>query len=160
MARSKVLLLALASAVGIVVIPAILPAGPTGGLDASKFLAGGQFAIAAGVIFLGGLLTSMTPCVWPLIPITVGVFGARQAESRARAVVLTTAYVIGMGYVFSTLGVVAAMAGKAFGTSLGQVRSGKRRCVTPRFCPSPYRIPVPSLPPKLTYSLKALSCST
>jgi thiol:disulfide interchange protein DsbD len=119
MARSKVLLLALASAVGIVVIPAILPAGPTGGLDASKFLAGGQFAIAAGVIFLGGLLTSMTPCVWPLIPITVGVFGARQAESRARAVVLTTAYVVGMGAVFATLGVVAAMAGKAFGTSLG-----------------------------------------
>jgi thioredoxin:protein disulfide reductase len=119
MARSKVLLMALAAAAGIVVIPAILPAGPTGGLDAAKFLAGGQFAIAAGVIFLGGLLTSLTPCVYPLIPITVGVFGARQAESRARAVVLTLAYVVGMGAVFASLGVVAALAGKAFGTSLG-----------------------------------------
>ena len=119
MARSKVILLAFAAALGIAIVPAILPAGPTGGLDAAKFLAGGQFAIAAGVIFLGGLLTSLTPCVYPLIPITVGVFGARQAESRARAIILTGAYVIGMGAVFATLGVVAAMAGKAFGTSLG-----------------------------------------
>lgn len=119
MARSKVLLLGVAAALGIAFIPFILPTGPTAGLDASKFLAGGQFAVAAGVIFLGGLLTSLTPCVYPLIPITVGVFGARQADSRGRAVILTTAYVVGMGVVFATLGVVAALAGKAFGTALG-----------------------------------------
>src|SRR5262249_48347374 len=114
-----IFLMALAAAAGMAIIPAILPAGPTGGLDASKFLAGGQFAVAAGVIFLGGLLTSLTPCVYPLIPITVGVFGARKAESRGKAVILTAAYVGGMGIVFATLGVVAALAGKAFGTSLG-----------------------------------------
>src|SRR5436190_6038212 len=119
MARSKVLLLALAAALGVAFVPFILPTGPAAGLDASKFLAGGQFAVAAGIIFLGGLLTSLTPCVYPLIPITVGVFGARQADSRGRAVILTTAYVVGMGLVFAALGVTAALAGKAFGTALG-----------------------------------------
>ena len=38
---------------------------------------------AAGVVFLGGLRTSLTPCVYPLIPITVSVFGARKGDSRA-----------------------------------------------------------------------------
>lgn len=119
MARSKIVLLAIAAALGIAFVPFLIPAGPTTSLDASKLLAGGQFAVAAGVIFLGGLLTSLTPCVYPLIPITVGVFGARQADSRGRAIILTTAYVVGMGLVFATLGVVAALAGKAFGTALG-----------------------------------------
>jgi thiol:disulfide interchange protein DsbD len=57
--------------------------------------------------------------VYPLIPITVGVFGASRADSRGRAVLLTSAYVLGMGVVFSVLGVVAALSGKAFGTALG-----------------------------------------
>ena len=35
--------------------------------------------LAFGVAFLGGLLTALTPCVYPLIPITVSVFGARKA---------------------------------------------------------------------------------
>ncbi len=119
MSRPKLIFFALAAGAAIVVVPFILPTGPTAGLDASKFLAGGQFAIAAGVIFLGGMLTSLTPCVYPLIPNPVGVCGARPADSRARAIVLTTAYVVGMGATFATLGVVAAMAGKAFGTALG-----------------------------------------
>lgn len=72
---------------------------------------------AAGTIFLGGLLTALTPCVDPLIPVTVGVFGARQADSRGRAFILTTAYVFGMGAVFSILGVIAALSGKAFGSA-------------------------------------------
>src|SRR5438094_2317765 len=75
------------------------------------------FAYAA--VFAGGLLTALTPCVYPLIPITVSVFGAKQAQSRGRAVLLTSAYVVGMGVVFSTLGVVAALSGKVFGSVLG-----------------------------------------
>ncbi len=65
------------------------------------------------------MLTSLTPCVYPLIPITVGVFGARQADSRGRAFLLTTSYVVGMGLVFASLGVFAALSGKAFGSLLG-----------------------------------------
>ena len=119
MKRSTVLVLASLSAIGLVFIPAVIPAGPTSSLDASSLLASGRLFVAAGVIFLGGFLTSLTPCVYPLIPITVGVFGARQAESKGRAVVLTTSYVFGMGIVFSALGIFAAFSGRAFGSVLG-----------------------------------------
>jgi len=68
------------------------------------------------------LLTALTPCVYPLIPITVGLFGARKTETRGRAVLLTSAYVVGMGLVFSILGVIAARTGQAFGSLLGDPR--------------------------------------
>lgn len=119
MKRSTVLALASLSAIGLVFVPSLIPTGPTSSLDASGLLASGQLFVAAGVIFLGGFLTSLTPCVYPLIPITVGVFGARQAESKGRALLLTTSYVVGMGLVFSVLGVFAALSGKAFGSVLG-----------------------------------------
>jgi thioredoxin:protein disulfide reductase len=119
MQRRTVVALAILSAVGLAVIPAVLPTGPSTGLNAEGLLASGQLWLAAGVIFLGGLLTSLTPCVYPLIPITVGVFGARQADSKGRAFLLTSAYVVGMGLVFSALGVGAALSGKVFGSALG-----------------------------------------
>lgn len=118
MSRPRVIAFALFAALAIAFVPALIPTGP-GSVDPSALLASGQFLFAAGLIFVGGLLTSLTPCVYPLIPITVSVFGARQADSRGRAFVLTSAYVIGMGVVFSTLGVVAALSGKAFGSVLG-----------------------------------------
>ena len=119
MKRTTVLALASLSAIGLVFIPSLIPAGPTSSLDASSLLASGRLFVAVGVIFLGGLLTSLTPCVYPLIPITVGLFGARQAESKGRALLLTTSYVVGMGIVFSALGVFAALSGRAFGSVLG-----------------------------------------
>lgn len=119
MKRSSVFLMAAVGALGLAFVPDLLPAGGAGGLDATGLLDTGQFWFAAGVIWLGGLLTSLTPCVYPLIPITVGVFGASRADSRGRAVLLTSAYVLGMGVVFAVLGVVAALSGKAFGTALG-----------------------------------------
>jgi thiol:disulfide interchange protein DsbD len=115
----QVLGLGVLAAVGMAVVPSVLPTGPTSSLDASAFLESGQLWVAGGTIFLGGLLTALTPCVYPLIPVTVGVFGARKADSRGRAFVLTSAYVVGMGLVFSALGVFAALSGKAFGSSLG-----------------------------------------
>ncbi|MBS1152786.1 MAG: Cytochrome c-type biosis protein DsbD, protein-disulfide reductase, partial [Myxococcaceae bacterium] len=82
---TKVAGMAALFALGLAVLPEILPAGPTSGLDAAGFLESGRMLIAVPAIFLGGLLTSLTPCVYPLIPITVGVFGARKADSRAKA---------------------------------------------------------------------------
>jgi thiol:disulfide interchange protein DsbD len=76
-------------------------------------------ALAAGVVFLGGLLTSMTPCVYPLIPITVSVFGARKGTSRGQSILLTSSYIFGMAAVFCALGVLAAKGGQAFGSMLG-----------------------------------------
>jgi thioredoxin:protein disulfide reductase len=119
---NKVLLIAVLGALGVAVVPEILPAGPDAGLDAAGFLESGRFLIGAGVIFVGGLLTAMTPCVYPLIPITVSVFGARKAESRFKAVLLTSAYIFGMGLVFAVLGVVAAKTGALFGSVLADPR--------------------------------------
>ena len=78
----------------------------------------GSYAGALGLIFVAGLATSLTPCVYPMIAITVSVFGARQAESRARAALLSTAFVLGIAALFTPLGVVSALTGSAFGSAL------------------------------------------
>ncbi len=68
-------------------------------------------------VFVGGFLTSLTPCVYPLIPITVSLFGARDDKSnRRRAVALAAAYVGGIGAMYSGLGMFSALAGRAFGS--------------------------------------------
>lgn len=68
--------------------------------------------------FTAGFLTSLTPCVYPMIPITVSIFGGRAASSRSRAFLLATAYVAGIAATFGTLGTSFALLGKAFGTFL------------------------------------------
>lgn len=66
-----------------------------------------------------GVLVDLTPCVYPLIPITVAVFGA-QGVSRGRALFLASAYVLGMASLYTTLGIVVALTGGQFGAWLGQ----------------------------------------
>src|SRR3954465_6010506 len=69
--------------------------------------------------FAFGFQTSLTPCVYPMIPITLGIFGARgQGVSRGKALLLATAYVTGMGLTYATLGVIIALVGGQFGTIL------------------------------------------
>lgn len=68
-----------------------------------------------------GLLTSLTPCVYPMIPITLAIFGARGKDvPRKRAMLLAAVYVNGMCLTYTILGVSFAMIGKAgdFGTQL------------------------------------------
>jgi len=61
-----------------------------------------------------GVAASLTPCVYPMIPIVVGVFGARdEAVTRRKAFTLATAYVFGMGVIYTALGVTFALIGKA-----------------------------------------------
>lgn len=67
------------------------------------------------MLFLAGVLTSFTPCVYPVIPITISVFGARGAESKIKAFLLSFTYVQGIAIVYSSLGVVVAMTGAVFG---------------------------------------------
>ena len=118
----KILVLTLVGVAVVALLPELVPTGPTSGLDASHFLASGQLALGAAVIFAGGLLTALTPCVYPLIPITVSIFGATRAESRGKAVLLTSSYVVGMGVVFAVLGVLAARTGALFGSVLSDPR--------------------------------------
>lgn len=104
----------------VVLLPWLAPAGPGGGMSLLAVLSGGRLALGASLAFGYGLLTALTPCVYPLIPITVSVFGARGASSRGKAIGLTLAYVFGMGVVFAGLGVVAAKTGAVFGSQLGR----------------------------------------
>ena len=67
------------------------------------------------VSFAGGVLASLTPCVYPLIPILVGVIGATGTQSRLRAFQLSLAFVLGMAVTYSVLGLAAALTGKIFG---------------------------------------------
>jgi thioredoxin:protein disulfide reductase len=69
------------------------------------------------LVFCGGVLTSLTPCVYPMIPITIGIFGGKQA-GRLGAFALATSYVLGMATMYTAMGVLAALLGFAFGTLL------------------------------------------
>jgi thioredoxin:protein disulfide reductase len=75
---------------------------------------------AALTAFIGGLLVCLTPCVYPMIAITVSVFGARQSRSRRHAMALSTAYVLGISAMFTPLGVVAGYTGSLFGAALAK----------------------------------------
>ena len=120
MTSRTIALLSVLLGAAVAVLPALVPAGPATRVDAAGLFASGQFAVGLAATLLAGLLTALTPCVYPLIPVTVSVFGAgKQADGRGRALLLTSAYVVGMGAVFSLLGVVAARSGAAFGAQLG-----------------------------------------
>ena len=82
----------------------------------------GLFLAYLGV-FAAGFLTSLTPCVYPMITITVGIFGAREAQTRLRAFGLAWMYVLGMVVMFSALGVVFALSGRASGSGSGRARA-------------------------------------
>lgn len=75
-------------------------------------------AAALLTLFGAGVLTSLTPCIYPMIPITVGVIGgtAGAAPSRWRTVGLTLTYVAGLALLYATLGLLAGLSGTLFGT--------------------------------------------
>jgi len=62
-------------------------------------------------VFLGGILTSLTPCVYPMIPITIAVIGAQATGGKLKGFVLSLFYVLGLAVTFSTLGFIAARTG-------------------------------------------------
>jgi len=66
-------------------------------------------------VYLGGAMVSFTPCVYPLIPITVAFIGAHGSVSRSRAFLLSLVYVLGLAAVYTALGAAAALSGKLFG---------------------------------------------
>jgi thiol:disulfide interchange protein DsbD len=88
-----------------------------------------QPLVAIPALFFGGVLTSLNPCIYPMIPITAAIVGGQEvgaateatggaapARSRLRPVLLTLTYVLGLAALYSVLGVIAGMTGTLFGT--------------------------------------------
>lgn len=71
------------------------------------------------VAFLGGILASFTPCVYPVIPITIGYIGGASAGKPLRGLALSLIFALGIAIVYSSLGLFAAATGTLFGSISG-----------------------------------------
>lgn len=84
----------------------------------SHALASGNLWLSALLVLLAGFGVTLTPCVYPLIPITLSIFGARSAASRWQGFTLSATYVGGMVLLYSSLGIGFALAGKMMGGAM------------------------------------------
>jgi len=83
-------------------------------LRAKKILEKGlPYAIIAFFIF--GLALNLTPCVYPVIPITVGYFGGQSERRKGSSFIIALFYVIGIAIVFAILGLISGLAGQQWG---------------------------------------------
>ena len=78
----------------------------------------GSPILALATLFGAGILTSLTPCVYPMIPITMSVITgmAQQGQTRGRTIRLTLTYVVGLATLYAVLGLIAGLSGTLFGT--------------------------------------------
>ena len=78
---------------------------------------GASIPLAIAAAFAGGVLASLTPCIYPMVPIVSSYVGSKTLgeSSRFKAFSLSFAYVIGMAMVYAALGMFAALTGSFFG---------------------------------------------
>ena len=81
----------------------------------NKFSTTDSIAIKIFLAFLLGLLLSMTPCIYPMIPITAGVLQANAGSSLWKNFLLALCYTVGLGTTFALMGLLAASSGQALG---------------------------------------------
>jgi thiol:disulfide interchange protein DsbD len=86
--------------------------------DVSGTLASRGLPVTLLAIFILGLALNLTPCVYPLIPITIGYFSQQSGSSTGRRAALSSLYVLGIAITYSALGVFSALSGKLFGAWL------------------------------------------
>jgi thioredoxin:protein disulfide reductase len=110
-------ILAAAAFVLCALLPALAQAAPAGSDAFTRALEKGPL-YAALAAFAGGFVVSLTPCVYPMVAVTVSVFGAAQAKSRWQGAALSAAFVLGIVAMLVPLGVVAGQSGQIFGSVL------------------------------------------
>ncbi len=86
-------------------------------LIASKLEQGGLI-LGLLFVFLGGLALNLTPCVYPLIPITIGYFGGQSEGKTSRLILMGLLFMLGMAVTYSIVGVVTSLTGAVFGAML------------------------------------------
>jgi cytochrome c-type biogenesis protein len=88
-------------------------------MDPGPFLSSNPL-LALPLVFAAGVLTSLTPCVYPMIPITAAIVGGQVVGEakppKGRVIGLTLAYVTGLALLYATLGLIAGLTGTLFGT--------------------------------------------
>ncbi len=76
--------------------------------------------VALPILFIAGVLTSLAPCIYPMIPITAAIVGGSSvgdaARPRSRTVFLTLTYVVGLALAYASLGLFAGLTGTLFGS--------------------------------------------
>ncbi len=86
--------------------------------ELETFIAERGLATSLLFIFLWGLALNLTPCVYPLIPITTSYFAGQSTDSTTKVFSLALVYVLGMALMYSVLGMLAATSGALFGATL------------------------------------------
>jgi thiol:disulfide interchange protein DsbD len=94
------------------------PIADSGGF-ATFFSSHGYF-LGFLLVLLGGLALNLTPCVYPLIGVTIAYFG-NQAGTHRKVAMLAVVYVLGIALMFSSVGVAVALSGGLFGAALQNV---------------------------------------
>jgi len=87
-----------------------------GGGDIAAMVAQKGMFLTLILIFLGGLALNLTPCVYPLIPITISYFGGMK--HRGKGFINALFYVLGIAVMYSALGTAASLSGSMLGTQL------------------------------------------
>ncbi|HVY48274.1 MAG TPA: cytochrome c biogenesis protein CcdA [Minicystis sp.] len=123
MKRRTALLLAAFAALAALLAPALAMAqdGGAAGSDTGQFarlMAQYGLIVALPAAFGAGVLSSLTPCVFPMVPITLAVFGATESTSRKRAAGLSAVFVLGIASLLTPMGLVSALTGATMGGAL------------------------------------------
>src|SRR4028119_2390829 len=71
--------------------------------------------VSIGIIFTAGLLTSLTPCMLSMLPITIGYIGGYETKSRLQAAIASTWFSLGLATTLAVLGILAASLGRVYG---------------------------------------------
>jgi thiol:disulfide interchange protein DsbD len=86
--------------------------------DISNILEENGILLGLIFVFIGGLALNLTPCVYPLIPITIGFFGGQSEGSTKRLIMMGILFVLGLAVTYSVIGVVTSLTGALFGALL------------------------------------------
>ncbi len=86
-------------------------------IDLGNFFTPSTF-LGLGASFFAGILASFSPCILPLIPITLGIVGAVSASTRLRGFLISLSFVLGLSVVYTILGIVSSFFGILLGALL------------------------------------------